>query len=213
MSTRALPKISQIPWTSSGWTVHSSEETLFIDNMSPPCFILPGTFVAFSERRLFWAHTRRPFASVQSDFEARPPWWFMYDTTDLLSERISTWCPQAGRIDRPNTLLAILGSWCAGPTPLRTTGWRSVCLRTALPNPSWKRLSWHPSFCAPCLGSRLALARPGPSNGPGLIHRPESLLRGGVHNARPGMEPSASTRTGWVACEANPTEVPAKPLP
>ncbi len=43
--------------------------------------------------------------------------------------------------------------------------------------------------------------------------QPESPLRGGVRDARPWMEPSASARTGWVACEADPTEVPAKPLP
>ncbi len=91
-STRALPKISQILWIVSRWSVHSSEETLFLDHMSAPWFILPSTCVAFSERRLFWAHTRRSFTSVQSRFETRPPWWFIYDTTDLLSERISTWC-------------------------------------------------------------------------------------------------------------------------
>ncbi len=119
----------------------------------------------------------------------------------------------AGRIDRPDTLLALLGSWCAGPTPLRTIGRRLVCPRTALPNAFWKRLSWQPSFCAPCLGSLLALARRDPSNGPGLIHRPESPSCGGIRDARPWMEPSASARTGWVACEADPTEVPAKPLP
>ncbi len=50
-----------------------------------------------------------------------------------------------------------------------------------------------------CLGSRLALARSGPSNGPGLIHRPESPLRGGIRDARPRMEPSASARIGWEA--------------
>ncbi len=43
---------------------------------------------------VFWTHTRRLFASVQSRFETRPPWWFIYDTTDLLSERTSTWCPR-----------------------------------------------------------------------------------------------------------------------
>ncbi len=69
---------------------------------------------------------------------------------------------QAGRIDRPDTLLAFLGSWGAGPTPLQTKGRRSVCPRTVLANPCWKRLSWQPSFCAPCLGPRLALARRGP---------------------------------------------------
>ncbi len=94
-------------------------------------------------------------------------------------------------------------------SPLRTKGRRSVCPRTALPNPCWKHLSWQPSFCAPCLGSRLALARRGPSNGPGLIHRPKSPLRG---EAKPLMKPSASARTGWVAYEADPTEVLAKPL-
>ncbi len=35
---------------------------------------------------------RRSFASVQSRFEMGPPWWFMYDTMNLLSERTSTWC-------------------------------------------------------------------------------------------------------------------------
>ncbi len=53
----------------------------------------------------------------------------------------------------------------------------------------------------------------GTSNGPGLIHRPESPLRGGFRDAKPRLEPSASARTGWVACEADPTEVPLKPLP
>ncbi len=59
--------------------------------MSAPWFILPGTCFIFSEHRLFLAHTRRSFASVQSRFETKPLWWFMYDTTDLLSERTSTW--------------------------------------------------------------------------------------------------------------------------
>ncbi len=124
-------------------------------------------------------------------------------------------CP-AGRIDRHGTLLAFLGSWCAGPTPLRTKDQRSVCLHTVLPNPCWKHLSWQPSFCAQCLGSLLILARgdlskkiypyfsqrrplPGP---PGLIHRPKLPLLGGVHDAKPWMEPTALARTGWVTCEA-----------
>ncbi len=88
-------------------------------------------------------------------------------------------CP-AGRIDRSDTLLDFLDCWCAGPSPPRIKERRSVCLRTALPSPCWKRLSWQPSFCVPCLRSRLALARGDPSNGPGLIHKPKSPLRGGV---------------------------------
>ncbi len=185
MSTRALPKISeifdfQILWTASGWSVHSSEETLFLDNMSAPWFILPGTCVAFSERRLFWTHTRRSYASVQSRFETRPPWWFMSDNTDLLSERISTLCPRMSgrRIDRPDTLLAFLGSWCAGPTPLRTIGRRSVCPRTALPNPCWKHLPWQPSFvCRDSQMGSLQWAR--------ADTQAESPLRGDIRDARP----------------------------
>ncbi len=120
-----------------------------------------------------WAHTRRLFASVQSRFDTRPPWWFMTPRTCCLS------------------VLA---------HGVRTKGRRSVCPRTA------KLLSWQSSFCAPCLRSRLALARGGPFNEPGLIHRPESPLRGGVRDTKPQMEPSASARTEWVACGADQTE-------
>ncbi len=76
-STRALPKTSPIFWTDSRWSVHSSEETLFLDNMSAPLFILPGTCVAFSEYRLVWAHTRRSFATLQRHFETKLPWWYI----------------------------------------------------------------------------------------------------------------------------------------
>ncbi len=65
----------------------------------------------------------------------------------------------------------------------------------------------------PFLRSRLALARGGPSNVPGLIHRPKSLLSGCVRDAKPRMEPFASAITGWVASEADPTEVLVKLLP
>ncbi len=58
----------------------------------------------------------------------------------------------------------------------KTEGRFAVAQRSS--NPCWKCLSWQPSFCALCLRSRLALASGGPSNGPGLIHRPESPLRG-----------------------------------
>ncbi len=97
----------------------------------------------------------------------------------------------AGRIDRPGTLLEFNDSWCAGPTPSRIKDRRSICLRTALPNPCWKHLSCQPSFCAPYLRSQIALARRGLSNRPGLTHRPESPLRGGVRDAKSRMEPSA----------------------
>ncbi len=81
----------------------------------------------------------------------RPPWWFIKPRTCCLSVLAHgvPLCP-AGRIDMHGTLLAFLGSWCAGPTPLRTKDRRSVCPHTVLPNPCWKRLSWQPSFCAPC---------------------------------------------------------------
>ncbi len=177
-STRALPKTFHIFWTASGWSIHSSEETLFLNNMSASWFILPGTCVAFSERKLFWAHTRMSFNSMQS--------WSMESLRDeaalviyltprtcclsVLAHGVRV-CP-AGRVDRPDTLLAFLGSLCAGPIPLRTIDRRSVCPRTALPNPWWKRLSWQPSFCAPCLESCLALARGFPPTGQGWYTDP-----------------------------------------
>ncbi len=132
---------------------------------------------------------------MHSRFETRPPWWFMYDTMDLLSERTSTWCPRmTGRKNwQAWHAASISGSWCAGSIPPQTTDRRSVCPRTALPNPCWKRLLWQPSFCVLCLDSRLALARGGSSNGSGLIHRPESpLRRGGVRDAKLLLEPSVS---------------------
>ncbi len=147
--------------------------------MSAPWFILSGTCVAFSERRLFWDHTRRSFASMQSHFEMRPPWWIMYDTTDLLSERTSTWCPRmSGRKNWQAWHTATISrQLMCRPDSSSDQRLKVGCPRTTLLNPCWKCLSWQPSFCAPCLESRLALARRGPSNRPGLIHRPESPLR------------------------------------
>ncbi len=211
-STRALPKISQILWIVSRWSVHSSEETLFLDHMSAPWFILPGTCVTFSERRLFWAHTRRSFTSVQSRFETRPPWWFMYDTTDLLSERISTWC----------TRMSGRKNWQAWHTasisrqfmcrPDFSSDHRPICPPTALPNPCWKCLSWQPSFCVPCLGSCLTLARRVPTTGQGWYTGPSHCYAVASmtpsHGWNPLLQPELE---GW--CEADPTEAPVKPLP
>ncbi len=45
------------------------------------------------------------------------------------------------------------------------------------------------------------------------VSRITPCFSGGVRNAKPRMEPSASARNVWVACEADPTEVPVKPLP
>ncbi len=176
--------------------------------MSAPWFILPGTCVIFSECKLFWAHTRRSIASMQSRFETRPPWWFMYDTMDLLSEHISTWCPQmSGR-----------KNWQAWHTA--SISRQFMCRpdsssdhrpKVGLPSHSAPQPLLEASVMTTfllCAVSRITprLARRGPSNRPGLIHRPESPLRGGVCDARPQMEPSASARTGWVACEADPSE-------
>ncbi len=113
-----------------------------VPRLSAPWFILPGTCVTFSERRLFWAHTRMSFASMQIHFETRSPWWFMYDTTDLLSERTSTWCPLLEASVVTTFLLCAV------------------------------------SKIKPCFSQKGS-----PSNGPGLIHRPKSPLRGG--NAPP----------------------------
>ncbi len=114
----------------------------------------------------------------------------------------------AGRIDKPETLLAFLGSLCAGPTPLRFGLPSHSTLQPLL------EASVMPIFLL-CAVSKITpcFSKKDPSNGRGLIHRPESLLRGGIHDAKSRMEPSASARTGWVAFKADPTEVPAKPLP
>ncbi len=59
-SAKDFPNFLKPSW----WSVHSSEGTLLLDNMSAPWFLLPSTCVDFSERRLVWAHTRRLFTSV-----------------------------------------------------------------------------------------------------------------------------------------------------
>ncbi len=122
---------------------------------------------------VFWTHTRRSFASVQSRFETRPPWWFIYDTTDLLSERTSTWCPRmSGR-----------KNWQAWHTA--SISRQLMCrpdsssyqrLKVGFPSPQPLLEAYVVTTFLLCPGSHLALARRGPSNGPGLIHRPESPM-------------------------------------
>ncbi len=114
---------SQILWTASGWSVHSSEETLFLNNMSAPWFILP-TQEGCSPACRVASRRGRPGDLCMTPRTCCP---------SILAHGVPECL--AGRIDRPDTLLAFLGSWCAGPTPLRTTGRRSVYPRTALPNP------------------------------------------------------------------------------
>ncbi len=203
-STRALPKTSQIFWTASGWSVHSPEETLFLDNMCAPWFIFPSTCIAFSERRLFWAHTRRLFSGVQSCFETRAPWWFMYETTDLLSERTSTWCPHmsgrknwqawrtAGisrqlmcRSDSSSDQRQKVGlPLHSAPQPLLEASVMTTFLLCAV------------SKITPCFSQRRSLhwAR--------ADTQARVTITRCVRDAKPWMEPSASARTEWVACEA-----------
>ncbi len=50
-----LPKTSQIFWTESGWSVHSSEETLFLNNMSAPITIAPFYSRFITSARRTWA--------------------------------------------------------------------------------------------------------------------------------------------------------------
>ncbi len=136
-------------------------------NSGRGCHIVP---FAWEEDSLFldmrclqWAQIeptqegRSPACRVASRW-GRPGYLCMTPQTCCLSV-LAHVCP-AGRIDRPGTLLAFLGSWCACPTPSLTKDRRSVCPRTTLPNPCWKRLSWQPSFCAPCVRSRPASVSP-----------------------------------------------------
>ncbi len=169
--------------------------------MSAPWFILPGTCVTFSGCRLVWAHTRRSFASVQRRFVTRPPWRFIYDTTDLLFEHTSTWWQlMSGRKNWEAWHTASIARqlMCRPDSSFRTQDQRLVCLRTALPNPCWKNLSWQPSFCAPCIRSRLALARGGPSSG-----RWRQAADRTVCDAKPRIEPSVSVMVSEIVCNGN----------
>ncbi len=175
--------------------------------MSAPWFILSGTCVAFSERRLFWDHTRRSFASMQSHFEMRPPWWIMYDTTDLLSERTSTWCPRmSGRKNWQAWHTATISRQLMCRPDSSSDQRLKVGLSSHNAPQPLLEVSVVTTFLL-CAMSRIT---------------PRFSQKGSLQQARADtqarvtvtqMEPSASARTGWVACEADPTEVPAKPLP
>ncbi len=58
--------------------------------MSAPRFRRPGMCAALMERKWQSTHSRRFAACLHRALERTPPWWFMYETTDVLSVRIST---------------------------------------------------------------------------------------------------------------------------
>ncbi len=206
-STRALPKISQILWTASGWSVYSSEETLFLDNMSAPWFILPGTCVAFSglpHKKVVRQHAEslRDEAALViyvwhhgSAVCMWCPWmfsrknWQAWHTASISRQLMCR--PDSSSDHRPKVGLPSHSA----PQPLLEASVVTTFLLCTV------------SRITPYFSQKRSLQRARADT------QAESPLRGGVRDARPRMEPSASSRTGWVACEADPTEVPAKPLP
>ncbi len=60
--------------------------------MSTPRFKRPGMCVALMERRRESTHSSKIAACSHKALERMPPWRFMYETTDVLSVRISTCC-------------------------------------------------------------------------------------------------------------------------
>ncbi len=57
--------------------------------MSAPRFRRQGMCAVLMERKWQSAHSRRFAACLHRALERTPPWWFMYETTDVLSVRIS----------------------------------------------------------------------------------------------------------------------------
>ncbi len=55
-----------------------------------PKFRRPGMCAALMGRKWRSAHSRRFAACLYRALDHTPPWWFIYETTDMLSVRIST---------------------------------------------------------------------------------------------------------------------------
>ncbi len=187
---------------------------------STTCLLLgsfcPAQCVAFSERRLFWAHKRRSFASVQRRFETRPPWWFMYDTTDLLPERISTWCLlKSGRKNWQVWHTANISRQLM----CRPDSSSDQRLKVSLPSHSAPQPLLEVSVLTTFLLCAVSRITPRFSQKGSLqqaradTQARVTITRWQSSDAKLRMEPSALARTGWVSCEADPTKVPAKPLP
>ncbi len=111
---------------------------------------------ALIERKWRSAHSRR-FAACLLD--RTPPWWFMYETTDMLSVRISTCrCSSCGRKSLElRTLLPAPSSLCATGSEVLTTALKSACPRPLLTG--LQSMRDHDTWCHqaqgnPCLRTR-----------------------------------------------------------
>ncbi len=147
--------------------------------MSALWFRRLGMCAALIERKWRSAHSRR-FAACLLD--RTPPWWFMYETTDMLSVRINT-CRSSscGRKSLElRTLLPAPSGLCANGSEVLTTALKSACPRTLLTGLQSMRQSWPRHVTSPspgehpaeetlaALASELRCSRGGPrcANGP-----------------------------------------------
>ncbi len=92
-STSALPNRSQIWDTVWRFNIHSPGLSFCLDRKSSARFSTPGTWTALKERNLSWDQRRRWRASLSRVRDLEPPWWFMWDTTAILSVLTMTWYP------------------------------------------------------------------------------------------------------------------------
>ncbi len=104
-----------------------------------------GICTALMERKWWSAHSRKFAACLYRALDRTPPWWFMYETTDMLSVRISTCrCSGCGQKSLElRTLLPAPSSLCATASEVLTTALKPACPRTLLAglelmHPSWR---------------------------------------------------------------------------
>ncbi len=59
--------------------------------------VFSGTWTALKDRNLSWDQRRRRHTSLSRVRDREPPWWFMWDTTAMLSVLTMIWCrPRTG---------------------------------------------------------------------------------------------------------------------
>ncbi len=92
-TTSALPNRSQIWDTVWRFNIHSPGLSFCLDRKSAAWFSIPGTWTALKERNLSWDQRRRRRANLSRVRDREPPWWFMWDTTAILSVLTMIWCP------------------------------------------------------------------------------------------------------------------------
>ncbi len=170
-STRALPKTSQIFWT-------ESESPFLWGDVVPLQHVCSSVHFAWHMRRLQWVQIclsphKKVVRQRAEALRDKAVLGIYDDTTDLQSECTSTWCPlMSGRKNwQAWHTASIFRQLMCRPDSSSDQRPKVGLSSHSAPQPFLEALSWQPSFCVPCLRSRLALARGGPSNGPWATSR------------------------------------------